>query len=67
MSVSAAGSASSVQNAVNALRQTVQAEHVVASALSEAAAQAAKEAMPSAPQDAGPRTEGVGDNVDVRA
>ena len=67
MSVSAAGSAQNVQQAVAVLRQTVQAEQVVASAVTEAATQAAKDAAQSTVPDNGPRTEGIGENIDVRA
>lgn len=67
MSVSAAGSAQNVQQAVAAIRQTVQAEQLVASVVTEAATQAAKDAAQSAVPDNGPRTEGIGERVDVRA
>lgn len=67
MSVSAAGSAQNVQQAVAVLRQTVQAEQVVASAVVEVATQAAKDAVQSTVPDNGPRTEGIGERVDVRA
>jgi len=67
MSVSAAGSAQNAQQAVAVLRQVVQAEQVVASVVTEAAAQAAKDAAQSATPNNGPKTEGVGERVDVRA
>jgi len=67
MSVSAAGSAQNAQQAVAVLRQVVQAEQVVASVVTEAAAQAAKDAAQSATSNNGPKTEGVGERVDVRA
>lgn len=68
MSVSAAGSAQNVQQAVAVLRQTVQAEQVAGSAMVEAATQAGKDAaVQNAVPDNGPRTEGVGERVDVRA
>lgn len=67
MSVNAAGSAQNVQQAITILRQTVQAEQVAASALSEAATQSVKEAVQSAAHDNGPKTEGIGENVDVKA
>lgn len=70
MSVNAAGSAQNVQQAVTALRQTVQAEQVAASALSEVATEAAKQAGQQAAQnDAPPQEssseEGLGQTVDV--
>ena len=68
MSVSAAGSAQNAQQAVAMLRQTVQAEQVAGSAMVEAATQAGKDAAAqNAVPDNGPRTEGIGERVDVRA
>ncbi|HEY9163423.1 MAG TPA: hypothetical protein VIN57_02345 [Magnetovibrio sp.] len=68
MSVNAAGSTQNVQQALNGLRQNVQAEQVAAAALAEAAVQA--QAQPQAPQQAendGPKTPGVGENLDIKA
>ena len=71
MSVNSAGSAANVQQALVALRQTVQAEQVAAVVVTEAANQAVKQAQQdTAVQDAqkGAVTpEGRGEVVDVRA
>lgn len=70
MSVTAAGSPADIQQALNALRQTVQAEQVAAAAMSEAAAQVAKSAVQQSAQPAAqpaPRIEGVGETLDVKA
>lgn len=71
MSVSAAGSASNVQQALVALRQTVQPEQVAAVVVTEAANQAAQSSQQQvAAQDAqkaGDSVEGRGEVVDVEA
>lgn len=71
MSVNAAGSASNVQQALVALRQTVQAEQVAAVVITEAANQAAQRAQQEiVTQDAsktGRSAEGRGEVVDVEA
>ncbi|MBL4615436.1 MAG: hypothetical protein JKY27_11270 [Magnetovibrio sp.] len=70
MSVNAAGSASNVQQALVALRQTIQVEQVVAVAVSEAANQASQHAQQEAvTQDVpkvGPPTDGRGGVIDVK-
>lgn len=48
MSVNAAGSAQNVQQALYALRQTVQAEQIAAAVISEAATEAAKQSAQAA-------------------
>lgn len=68
MSVNAAGSTQNVQQALNALRQNVQAEQVAAAALAEVATQ--PQAQPQIREQAesnGPKTAGVGENLDVKA
>lgn len=71
MSVNAAGSASSVQQALVTLRQNVQAEQVAAVVVTEAATQAAQGAQQdSAAQDAhkgAAAPEGRGEVVDIEA
>jgi len=71
MSVNSAGSAANVQQALVALRQTVQAEQVAAVVVTEAASQAVKQAQQdTAAQDAQKGAvppEGRGEVVDVRA
>ena len=74
MSVNSAGSALNVQQALVALRQTVQAEHVAAVAVTEAAnqqaVQAAQQTNTSAAQDAHEAAQpqdGRGEVVDVEA
>jgi len=72
MSVNAAGSASSVQQALVTLRQTVQAEQVAAVVVTEAATQAAQGAQQDAvAQDAhkegAAAPEGRGEVVDIEA
>ncbi len=61
MSVSAAGSAQSAQQAIAALRQVVQAEQVVAATVIEASQQIAQDPSPAS------KAEGVGENLDVTA
>ncbi|WP_139134799.1 hypothetical protein [Magnetovibrio blakemorei] len=70
MSVNAAGSASNVQQALVALRQTVQAEQVAAVVVTEAANQAAQNAQQDPSRDAhkdAPASNGRGGVVDVKA
>ncbi|MEG3619333.1 hypothetical protein V5T82_12770 [Magnetovibrio sp. PR-2] len=72
MSVNSAGSALNVQQALVALRQTVQAEHVAAAAVTEVANQAAQSVQQtnSAAQDAhdaASSQDGRGEVVDVEA
>jgi len=71
MSVNSASSAFNVQQALVALRQTVQAEQVAAVAVTEAANQAAQRGQQdAAAQDAhkaAPAVEGRGEVVDVEA
>jgi len=71
MSVDAAGSASSVQQALVTLRQTVQAEQVAAVVVTESANQAAQSAQQVAvAQDAhkgADAPEGRGEVVDIEA
>ncbi len=70
MSVNSAGSALNVQQALVALRQTVQAEQVAAVAVTEAAVHAAQRAQQEVvAQDAqkAPPAEGRGEVVDVDA
>ena len=71
MSVNAAGSASSIQQALVALRQNVQAEQVAAVVVTEAANQAAQSAQQEAvAQDARQvpvEPSGRGEAVDVEA
>ena len=71
MSVNSASSAANVQQALVALRQTVQAEQVAAVAVTEAANQAAQRAQQEvAAQDvqkAAQPTDGRGEVVDVKA
>lgn len=69
MSVNAAGSAQNVQQALYALRQTVQAEQVAAATLSEAVTEAAKQAGQQQPQptEDAAKAPGVGENLDVKA
>jgi len=71
MSVNSASSAVNVQQALVALRQTVQAEQVAAVAVTEAVNQAAQRAQQDAVaqdvQKAAHRVEGRGEVVDVEA
>jgi len=71
MSVNSAGSAANVQQALVALRQTVQAEQVAAVTVTEAANQAVKQAQQNtAAQDALKEAvppAGRGEVVDVKA
>ena len=65
MSVTAAGSSINVQQAMIALRQSVQMEQVAASLVTQAAGQAASSAAQTAAQEAS--NEGIGEQVDVKA
>ena len=69
MSVTAAGSSINVQQAMIALRQSVQMEQVAASAVSQASQQAANNAAQTASQEASQEAsnEGMGEQVDVKA
>lgn len=67
MSVNSAGSAQNVQQALYALRQTVQAEQVAAATLSEAATEAAKQAGQQQPAEDAAKAPGVGEKLDVKA
>jgi len=70
MSVNAAGSASNVQQALVALRQSVQAEQVAAVVVTEAANQAAQNAQQDPSRDAHKEalaSNGRGGVVDVKA
>jgi hypothetical protein len=73
MSVNAAGSAQNVQQALNAIRQNVQAEQVVAAVLADPSQQASQQATQQASQadqhDVGAdnRHKGLGAVVDVKA
>jgi len=67
MSVNAAGSAQNVQQAVTALRQTVQAEQVAASAVVEASKQVSQEAAQASAKESAAKAEGVGEHLDVEA
>lgn len=60
MAVNAAGSA---QQAVAALRQTVQAEQVVAAVV----VQASQQAQQAAPESTAPSAQGIGENLDIEA
>jgi len=64
MAVNAAGSA---QQAVAALRQTVQAEQVVAAVVVQASQQASQQAQQAAPESTAPSAHGVGENLDIEA
>jgi len=66
MSVSAAGSAQSVQIALNAIRQNIQAEQVASAAVVEAANQASKNAAQTA-QQVNAVAAGRGAQLDVKA
>lgn len=67
MAVNAAGSAQSAQQVVAALRQTVQAEQVVAAVVVQASQQAQQAAAESAAPSSAPSTQGVGENLDIEA
>jgi len=66
MSVSMAGSAQNVQQALNSVRQTIQTDQVVAAAVVEAANQAQQQAVQE-PVEVTPQDEHRGQNVDVKA
>lgn len=66
MSVTAAGSSINVQQALTALRQSVQQEQVAAAVIVEAATQAANSANHQAQNESG-KSEGRGEKVDVKA
>jgi len=65
MSVSMAGSAQSVQQSLNLVRQTIQVDQVVAAAAVEASNQASKASVQETPEVT-PVDESRGQNVDVR-
>jgi len=71
MAVNSAGSAANVQQALVALRQTVQAEQVAAVAVSEAATQAAQTAQKTTAADdvseSSAAADGRGRVLDVKA
>ncbi|MDH5188229.1 MAG: hypothetical protein OEW37_04650 [Rhodospirillaceae bacterium] len=64
MSVTAAGSSINVQQALTALRQSVQQEQVAASIVTQAATQAANSPQAS---DSKSHEDGRGERVDVKA
>jgi len=65
MSVNMAGSAQSVQQSLNLVRQTIQVDQVVAAAAVEASSQASKTAVQETPEVT-PADESRGHNLDVR-
>ncbi|MCK5165766.1 MAG: hypothetical protein KAQ66_00560 [Rhodospirillaceae bacterium] len=67
MSVTAAGSSINVQQAMIALRQSVQMEQVAASLVTQAAQQGANNAAQAEAHDGGSDDHGRGEQVDVKA